>query len=243
VPILLLLPPSEGKAPGGATRPGPDRFAPDLDPERAAIRSALTSVTARLTREELSALFRVRGPLLDRAIDATRALLEGDAPLLPAWKRYTGVVWSHLDPGSLPGPARSRIFVPSALYGITAAEDGIAEYRLGMSANLPGLGNLARYWRAPVAKALAARRGRSTVVDLLPGEHRGAIDWGRLAPVVSVAFLAADGRRAAGHVAKAVKGRFARHLLEHGTADALGFSFDGWSIRRTESGFALSSVR
>ena len=53
---------------------------------------------------------------------------------------------------------RVRILVPSALYGVTTAEDQIVDYRLTMHAALPGLGNLARYWRQPLTEALRALR-------------------------------------------------------------------------------------
>lgn len=80
------------------------------------------------------------------------------------------------------------------------------------------------------------------VVDLLPQEHAAVVDWERLGgatDVVRVGFLRADGAGAAGHAAKAAKGRFARALLDHGIARAPRFSWEGWRAVPTESGFAV----
>jgi hypothetical protein len=242
-PPLLLLPPSEGKATGGTRRRTPDRFAPLLGTERTAVLDALAKATASASDAELSRLLRVRGPLLEQATAATRCLIEGTAPTLPAWRRYCGVVWDYLDPVTLTAAERARILIPSALYGLTTAEDQIAEYRLGMAIGLPEIGSLARFWRRSLTELVRSKRRGAVIIDLLPTEHRSAFDWGRLGPVVEVSFVAANGHGAAGHVAKAVKGRFARHLIDHGVEGALGFTFDRWTVRCSDRGFALHAPR
>jgi uncharacterized protein len=240
---LVLLPPSEGKSPGGRRGNSPNRFGPDLCKPRAAVLEALAKVMAGASESEKSKLLRVRGELLDRAVVATQRLIDGTAPLLPAWKRYTGVVWDALDPSTLAPTVRARILVPSALYGVTSAQDHIADYRLGMQSNLPGVGNLARFWRPMLTDLIRPSRRGTTVIDLLTAEHRSAIDWQRFGPVVRVDFVEAQGRGAAGHSAKAVKGRFARHLIDHGIDEALSFTNDGWKVLRTDTGFQVRSLR
>jgi cytoplasmic iron level regulating protein YaaA (DUF328/UPF0246 family) len=191
----------------------------------------------------MSKLFRVRGELLDRGVEATRAILDGSAPLMPAWKRYTGVVWDALQPATLARSTRVRILVPSALYGITTAEDQIADYRLTMHVALPGLGNLARHWRQPLTEALKAATGRVKVVSLLPVEHAAAIGLGELRNVVNVSFVSADGKRAVGHEAKSAKGRFARYLIDYGVEAAIDFTHEGWTVQRVEQHFTLVSPK
>lgn len=173
----------------------------------------------------------VRGPLLDRAVAATDALVAGTAPVLPAWKRYTGVVWAGLDPATLSPGARRRVLVPSAVYGMTTAADPVADYRLKLLVNLGHLGRLSSFWRTDVTAALARRAAGRTVVDLLPAEHAHAVDLAALVGadrVVRVRFVAADGARAVGHGAKSAKGRLARMLLDEGLGGVPGFAFDGW---------------
>lgn len=239
--LLLLLPPSEGKADGGrppraTVRPRP--FDVALAAPRDAVRTALRAALDGADDETAGKLLGVRGDNLVRARAATDAYLRGDAPVLPAWQRYTGVVWDHLGP--LRAPEARRVLVPSALYGITTGADPVADYRLKFPVALPGVGNLARFWKEPLTAALLAHarprasgRGR-VVVDLLPAEHATAIDWEVLegvVPVVHVRFRSADGRRAVGHDAKAVKGEVARAVLEHGI-DSLGpFRWRGWRAR------------
>ena len=185
----------------------------------------------------------VRGELLDRALGATADLVAGTAPVLPAWKRYTGVVWAGLDPATLSAADRARVLVPSGLSGMTTAADPVADYRLKMLVSLGALGRLSTFWLPEVTAAIARRAQGRVVVDLLPAEHAHAVDMAALAcstRVIRAQFISADGRRAVGHEAKSAKGRLARTVLEGGL-EALGtFRFEGW--RATLEGDVLSVV-
>jgi hypothetical protein len=234
---IVLLPPSEGKAPGGARHGGSGAFARRLARPRTAVRRAL----ALALDDEAGAarVLGVRGDLLDVALVASRQLVAGRPPLLPAWQRYTGVVWGHLDPASLAAEHRERILVPSGLYGVTTAEDRIADYRLKLSVSLDGIGNLARFWRPSVTRALEDELAGRTVVAMLPEEHVAAVDLGRLAEVcelVEVRFVGPTGSRSVGHVAKATKGLAARATLLGGLPALEAFRADGWTARRTRTG-------
>jgi cytoplasmic iron level regulating protein YaaA (DUF328/UPF0246 family) len=235
----FLLPPSEGKLPGGRRGSTPDRFATALGDERKVVIEALAHVLGRGEGAEQGKVLRTRGELLELALAATARIIDGDAPTLPAWQRYSGVVWEHLGPATLRPAERRRILVPSALYGLTTAEDRIAEYRLGMGVSLPGVGNLAHFWRTPITEVIRSLRRSDVLIDLLPEEHRRAIAWERVGRVVQVTFRSADGGRAVGHFAKAVKGEFARYLIDHGTSNATDFRWDGWSVLPTPSGFEV----
>ena len=155
-----------------------------------------------------------KGPLLERA-QASNSSLVG-APTLPAWQRYTGVVWDHLALDNLPAATRSaalsRIVVVSGLAGLVRADDPLPDYRLKMGARLPGYGTLAGWWRDDLTAALATWLKGRTVVDLLPQEHRAAIDWSAV-DSIRVDLVARRGGRVGGHDAKAAKGLLARHLL------------------------------
>ncbi len=243
-PPLLLLPPSEGKEPGGRPPGRAGSFDGELGGARAAVVAELARVVAGAAPDRQAALLGVRGELLDRALASVSDLADGCAPVLPAWRRYTGVVWSALDPASLDVADRRRILVPSGLYGVTTALDPVADYRLKLSVALGGLGRLSAFWRPAVTAALVRRARGRTVIDLLPAEHAAAIDveaLGRAVPLVTVRFVSASGDRAVGHEAKAAKGRLARAVLEGGVEAAARFRWEGWRARRDAAGIVCTA--
>jgi cytoplasmic iron level regulating protein YaaA (DUF328/UPF0246 family) len=235
---VVLLPPSEGKALGGRATTRAGAFDTVLDAPRRAVMAGLTKAVR--TNAGAARVLGVRGDLLDRARAATFALGDGTAPRLAAADRYTGVVWEHL--GRLTATDRRRVLVPSAVYGLTTAADPIADYRLKLSVSLPGIGRLDRFWATPVTDLLATRYRGRVIVDLLPTEHAHAVHWDALEPVadvVHVAFVRADGDGAAGHAAKAAKGRFARVVLDDGLDAARSFVWEGWRAAPAGDGVAV----
>ncbi len=234
-PPLLLLPPSEGKAEGGRAAGRPDSFADELAAPRAAVLAELERELDRRDTRAREAVLGVRGELLARAVAATARLVDGSAPVLPAWRRYSGVVWGGLDPATLSPVDRRRILVPSGLYGLTTAADPVADYRLKLLVALGRLGRLSTFWRPALTPALATRARGRIVVDLLPAEHAHALDLDALAGttrVVRVHFVTADGRRSVGHEAKTAKGRLARAVLDGGLEAAEDFADGGWRASR-----------
>jgi cytoplasmic iron level regulating protein YaaA (DUF328/UPF0246 family) len=225
--VIVLLPPSEGKAPGGTrTWSYDDGAFGALAERRARVTEALVADLADRKR-----LFGTDGPLADRAVDAVRSVAASAAPVLPAWRRFTGVVWEHLDPATLAPAARRRIVVPSAQLGLTRGDDPVPDFRLKFSVAPTGLGRLDRWWRPELTAALARTRG--PIVDLLPNEHAAALDLGSLGRrrVVRVSFVANGGSSAVGHAAKAVKGVVARAVLVDGIDALDGFRWGGWQAR------------
>jgi cytoplasmic iron level regulating protein YaaA (DUF328/UPF0246 family) len=213
-PLAILLPPSEGKAPGGV-EPGWDpssgRFGERLADHRRAVAGALA--TARGGDERL---LEARGETLERARAANRALI--GAPCLPAAERFTGVVWEHLDLPGLRRSARTKaldaVVVVSALAGLVALDDPLPDHRVKLSASLPRLGKLATYWREDLSATLNDHLDGRLVIDLLPKEHAAAWtpDPDRY-ELRRVELRTRDGKPG-GHVAKAAKGRLARALIE-----------------------------
>jgi cytoplasmic iron level regulating protein YaaA (DUF328/UPF0246 family) len=139
------------------------------------------------------------------------------APALPAWQRYTGVVWDHLDLASFAAPARTlatkRIIVPSGFAGLVRADDPLPDYRLKMGARLAPIGLVSTWWRDDLTEALLKHTKKTPVIDLLPQEHRAAIDWSIVSTHVRVDLVSRTGGIVGGHNAKAAKGLLARHLF------------------------------
>jgi cytoplasmic iron level regulating protein YaaA (DUF328/UPF0246 family) len=221
---LILLPPSEGKAPGGdgpAWSPG--TMAVDLDERRAQVIDAL----ARAMRGSEAArgkLLGVKGKALAASTTADAGIRS--APTLPAIRRYTGVLYDALDAGTLKAAERrsldGSVLIVSGLWGLVAPADPIPDYRLKMGASLGRLGVLSTWWRDDLSAALAERASGRPVWNLLPNEHAAA--WRPTEPLLqwSVKFLERrpDGTLSAvSHWNKFLKGALVRHLVAHPDAD------------------------
>lgn len=224
-PLTILLPPSEGKAAGGnlpGWDPATGAFGADLAHHRTRIAKALARA-----RGGNQKLLGVGGATLDRARAANRELL--GAPVLPAGERFTGVVWDHLDLGTLAPAARRRagasIVVVSGLAGLVAVDDPLPDHRLKLSVSLGSLGRIASFWREPLSATLNEHLDGHLVIDLLPAEHAAA--WQpdpERYDLRRVRLVDFEGRTA-GHGAKAAKGTFARALL---TSRAPERELDRW---------------
>lgn len=231
---LILLPPSERKAPGGSGppwAPGTTRLA-ELDEARERVLAALARAL-RGSAADRQALLGVSGDALAEAVAADHQVRS--SPTCPAIERYTGVLYDALDARTLPATSRRRlarqVLVLSGLFGAVAPTDPIPTYKLKMGASLPGLGRLAPFWRPHLDAALAPLSARRTVWNLLPGEHAAA--WtapGRAACEVRVRFLdevERGGERrltTVSHWNKLLKGALVRHLLATQLDDPAGLA-------------------
>jgi cytoplasmic iron level regulating protein YaaA (DUF328/UPF0246 family) len=187
--VLILLPPSEGKA-------TPESGGPvDLD-------SLVFSAELGERRAEL----------LDRLDPQLRR-----APTAPAAQVYTGVLYQRLGLPGLPAVARrradKRVLIASALWGFVRPGDAIPHYRLPPSTKLDGVGPLASWWRDSLRAALPDEPGK-TIVDMRSGAYVAA--WKpKRSQLLSVRAFREEGgeRKAVSHMAKAVRGEVARAVL------------------------------
>ncbi len=210
--MLVLLPPSEGKAPGGRGAP--------LDLDRLS-HPALNAVRARVL-DAVQTAAREQPEALERALACPPGEVEKDAVLttsgtLPAAKRYTGVVYEALSYASMSATGRRRanssLRVASALFGLLAPTDRVPAYRLSGGTSVPGLGSLAAAWRPALEAELAAHKG--LLVDLRSGPYAALA---KVPTAVQVRVLReSDGvRMVVSHDNKYTKGLLARELCEGG---------------------------
>jgi cytoplasmic iron level regulating protein YaaA (DUF328/UPF0246 family) len=216
--VLVLLPPSETKAPGGDGAP--------LDLARLTAAEELTGVRTELVEalgklaDDVPACREALGLSVKQDDEVARNGALWTSPTMPALLRYTGVLYDALDVRTLTGAQRSRagsrLAVGSALFGLLAADDPVPAYRLSAGSSLPGLPGLRSLWRPVLSPVLAAVD--RLVVDLRSGSYAA------LAPVpgaVTVQVLSErpDGSRTVvSHFNKGHKGRLAR-LLATTTAE------------------------
>ncbi|GGX66945.1 peroxide stress protein YaaA [Streptomyces fructofermentans] len=220
--MLVLLPPSEGKAPSGRGAPlKPETLSlPGLSEARRAVLDELTELCAadeEKAREVLGLSEGLRGEIAKNTELRT-------AGTRPAGEVYTGVLYDALDLASLDTAARRRaarsLLVFSGLWGAVRVTDRIPPYRCSMGVRLPGLGALGAHWRAPMAAAMPEAVGSGLVLDLRSSAYTAA--WkpkGEVAErTASVRVLHAPTRKVVSHFNKATKGRIVRGLLESGAA-------------------------
>ncbi|MFG1666400.1 peroxide stress protein YaaA [Streptomyces sp. Y7] len=218
--MLVLLPPSEGKASSGRGAPLKleSLSLPGLGEAREAVLRELVELCAGdedKARDVLGLSEGLRGEVAKNAGLPT-------AGARPAGEIYTGVLYDALDLASLDATAKKRatrsLLVFSGLWGAVRVNDRIPSYRCSMGVKLPGLGALGAHWRAPMAEVLPEAAGDGLVLDLRSSAYAAA--WkpkGEVAGrTASVRVLHAPTRKVVSHFNKATKGRIVRSLLTAG---------------------------
>ncbi|HET7418286.1 MAG TPA: peroxide stress protein YaaA [Solirubrobacterales bacterium] len=183
--MLILLPPSEGKAHPEVGKP--------------------VDLAALALAEELGE----RREQLIAALDP--GLLE--APAAPAAEVYTGVLFGRLELPQLSVAARRKVLIASALWGVVRPDDRIPYYKLPPKEKPKGIGPLAKFWRPALAAALPDEEG-DLIVDMRSGAYATMWKPQRATLLPVRAFTEVDGeRKAVSHMAKAVRGDVTKALL------------------------------
>ncbi|MEV7781027.1 peroxide stress protein YaaA [Kitasatospora sp. NPDC088351] len=223
--MLVLLPPSEGKAASGGGVPvALDRLSlPGLTAARAQVLDALVGLCRGdqdTAAEVLGLSPGLRGELARNAGLPT-------AGALPAGEVYTGVLFDNLGLATLDEAAYDRaersLLVFSGLWGAVRIGDRIPPYRCSMGVKLPGPGALGAYWRSAMASVLPEVTD-GLVLDLRSSAYAAA--WKPAGEVASrtATVRVLHEREVAGvlkrsvvsHFNKATKGRLVRDLLVAG---------------------------
>lgn len=183
--MLVLLPPSEGKAQPEAGDPvdlGSLAFAEQLGERR------------------------------EQLVEAFDPGLR-EAPAVPAAEIYTGVLFQRLQLPELPAKARRRVLIASALWGVVRPDDRIPYYKFPPKTRLQEIGAPAAFWRPALAEALPDKEG-DLVIDMRSGAYATFWKPQRATLLPVRAFTESGGvRKAVSHMAKAVRGDVARALL------------------------------
>jgi uncharacterized protein len=183
--MLVLLPPSEGKAEPEAGDP--------LDLGSLAFASEL-------------------GERREQVLDAFDPGLR-KAPVAPAAEVYTGVLFQRLQLPELPAKARRQVLIFSALWGVVRPDDRIPFYKLPPKTKLAGIGAPAGFWRPALTEALPDEEGE-LIFDMRSAAYTTFWKPKRATRLAVRAFTERDGeRKAVSHMAKASRGDVARALL------------------------------
>jgi uncharacterized protein len=254
--VLILLPPSEGKAEPRRGRPLDLDAGPLGDARRPVIESLVS-----LCRGPEEIALRTLGLTPGQVDDVRRNARLAELPTAPAERIYTGVLYDALGLTTLDASAHrralARVAVVSSLYGLVRAGERIAPYRLAGGVTLPGLGGVAAHWRGCLDPAVRAAAGSGLVVDLRSSTYaafwRPAPDLARRVVSVRVLHEVNGRRQVVSHFNKATKGRLVRDLLVSGAepkgpaelADVLrelGYTVEAAVPGRSGAGWSLDVV-
>ena len=227
--MLLLLPPSEAKTPGGDGPPLVALGCTDGSeaPLYAARLKVLRAVAAFCRRTPGKARVALKLPPGSAAADLAANIGALEAATMPALDRFTGVLFAALDVASLARAERVRAaratLVFSGAFGALTGDEPVPLHRVPASATLPRIGGLATYWKKVLAVALAPRvDAEALVVDLRSTDY--AAMWqpspAQAARVVTVRVLEDRGGRLqpVSWSSKHGKGLLARELLRSDSA-------------------------
>ena len=244
--MLILLPPSESKRPGGVGI-SIDKLAiiwAALDPARDQLISALETL-CRDPQAAIKALGLGKQSAQDIALNLNLMI----APTMPAVQRYAGVLFDALNYDSLSDSAKQRVseqlFIQSALFGLLPATEQIPNYRFSASGKLPGI-NLKMVWRE--AHSAVWPRLVSPILDMRSTAYVALNPVPETNQSYFVEVFDHAGK-ALNHFNKKAKGLFVRAALECGLESpiqipeiaktaGLGCEIDGQSVRLiTPKGF------
>lgn len=222
--MLILLPPSEGKATPKRGKPLDlaDLSFPALTASREQSLAALVELCG--TDPELAA--RTLGLGTTQIDEVRRNHHLPASPTARADSIYTGVLYEALDLASLDPASRRRasrsLAITSSLFGLVRPGDRIPSYRLAGGVNLPGLGVVSAHWRAVLDPVVREAAGTGLVVDLrsttYAGFWRPQPDLALRVATVRVLQQVGSQRKVVSHFNKATKGRLVRALLESGAS-------------------------
>ena len=217
--MLILLPPSEGKAAASRGKPldlSTLAFA-DLTAPRERVLDALVELCEG--DPDVAAKTLGIGTTQLDLVELNRRL--ATAPTARADQVYSGVVYDALDFATLSAAAKrranTRVAVTSSLFGLVRPADRIPSYRLSGDTTLPGLGPVAGVWREHLGPVVTEAVGSGLLVDLRSGTY---VSFWRPAGVKSATVRVLHEhngqRKVVSHFNKATKGRIVRALLEAG---------------------------
>lgn len=185
--MKILIPPSEGKKPGGNCTP--------IINVSDKIKAKLKNIPEELDKAEK--YFGVKGETLLKAIEANNTL--ETSPTLPAIERYKGVVYKGISYDTLNEKGKiffdENVLIISGLFGAIEPQTHIPNYKYKMQKE-------EKIWI------------EEECIDLLPQLHRSSVRYNK-GITVEFIILKDNKKMPAGHAGKLIKGKFIRWLCEN----------------------------
>ena len=220
--MLILLPPSETKRPGGVGI-SIDKAAiiwAALDPAREKVIASLEKVSKK---PEVAAKALKLGK--KSLVEATKNLSLWTSPTMPALQRYTGTLYDALDYPTLSDEALERagrqLLIQSALFGLVPAMEQIPDYRCSADSKLPKI-NLKQLWQK--AHEAVWPRLQGPILDLRSESYVALNPIPESLESYFVEVIDQKSGRALNHFNKKAKGAFVRAALTYGLDDVSDLS-------------------
>ncbi|BDQ38188.1 hypothetical protein SYK_25480 [Pseudodesulfovibrio nedwellii] len=195
--IIILIPPSEGKADGGN------------DKSLKSVSGVVADLIEAIKEADPNKLYGLKEKALEKAITVNKEVLSSKT--MPAIERYTGVVYDAIDYQTLKNKSDfdKKVFIVSGLFGLVRPTDLIPNYRLKIDKL-----KAAKVWLNSNSEQLKDK----FVIDLLPQAHKKAVKYEN---GIEVGFVLkkAGKKMPAGHQGKHIKGRFIRWFVENNITD------------------------
>ena len=219
--MLILIPPSEGKAKVKSTDVtfGETNFKFKREVNQ------IVRLLGLLNEEDLRSIYGTSQEKSETFHRQNQDIFKSHCA--KAIERYTGVVYEYIDFESLDKNAKNymekhiRIF--SGLFGLLTPNTLIPNYKLKMNVL-----SLQYHWTPILTKEIEKE---DIVFDLLPQVHRKAYKPSKNVIKVDFSVVKKGKKTAAGHFGKAVKGKFIRYLAQNNVQildDVKGFEYDGF---------------
>ena len=219
--MLILIPPSEGKAKVKSTNItfGETNFRFEREVNQ------IVRLLGLLNEEDLRSIYGTSQEKSEIFHRQNQDIFKSHCA--KAIERYTGVVYEYLNWETLDENAKDymekhvRIF--SGLFGLLTPNTLIPNYKLKMNVL-----SLQYHWTPVLTKELEKE---DVVFDLLPQVHRKAYKPAKNVIKVDFSVVKKGKKTAAGHFGKAVKGKFIRYLAQNNVLtldDFKGFEYDGF---------------
>lgn len=214
----ILLPPSEGKKPGGDKIYQEIKHNNDfsfLEKDRDFILDKLTDFIKIASQKDLEKLFAVKSNL-DEIIKLFVDF--NQKATLPAIERYSGVMFQSISYKDLDSKqknnANQSILFIDALFGLLKPLDLIPDYKLSISSKIKDL-KIDNFWKNILKEALKEIFNNNIIIDILPEAHRKAIIIDPNVQHYKINFFIEKNAKIvnAGHISKKLKGEFIRYIL------------------------------
>jgi uncharacterized protein len=228
--VLLLLPPSEAKTPGGDGPTLAELGVAGFSGTDAALYAArlrvLRAVAAFCRRSPRKARVALKLPPGSAAADLAANISALDSPTMPALERFSGVLFAALDVPTLTpsqrGHAQLSTVVFSGALGALGGDEPVPLHRVPASATVPRVGGVTAYWKRVLTVTLAPRiDDEQLVVDLRSSDYAAMWQPGptQISRVLTIRVLEDRGGRlqSVSWSAKHGKGLLARELLRSDT--------------------------
>jgi len=219
--MLILIPPSEGKAKVKST----DLTFDDTDFKFKREVNQVVRLLSLLDDEDLRSIYGTTQKKSEIFHRQNQDIFKSYCA--KAIERYTGVVYEYINWETLDKSAKEymenhvRIF--SGLFGLLTPNTLIPNYKLKMNVL-----SLQYHWSPVISKEL---ENEDIIFDLLPQVHRKAYSPSKNVIKVDFSVINKGQKKAAGHFGKAVKGKFIRFLAEKNIKSIDEFSefeYDGF---------------